>query len=67
METPSVLSLADCIFEPYFMDQLIHMNCNKANACTFAFNDPRDGTPPLQGQPEGWGCSSWRRDGSGEI
>jgi len=27
-------------------------------------NDPRDGTPLLQGQAESWGCSAWRREGS---
>ena len=25
-------------------------------------NDPRDGTPLLQGQAESWGCSAWRRE-----
>jgi len=30
-------------------------------------SDPRDGTPLLRRQAVSWGCSAWRREGSGET
>ena len=30
-------------------------------------NDPRDGTPPLRGQAESWGCSAWREKVLGRL